>query len=95
MDEKDLQELRELVEFLRENGIAEFDLHRGEQQVRIKFAQPAVAGFDPAQMQQFAAAAAAAQVPVPVAAPVAAAAAEPPVAEEKLHEVKSPIVGTF
>lgn len=28
MEQKDLQELRELVEFLKENGIAEFDLHR-------------------------------------------------------------------
>ncbi len=47
MEKKDMQELRELVEFLRENNIAEFDLHRGEQQIRLKFATaaPAATGF--------------------------------------------------
>jgi acetyl-CoA carboxylase biotin carboxyl carrier protein len=94
MEEKDLQELRDLVGFLKDNGIAEFDLHRGEQHVRIKFAQAAVAPtFDAAQLQQFAAASAAAHAPLHTVAPAVA----PPVAtpEEKLHEVKSPIVGTF
>jgi len=101
MEEKDLQELRDLVAFLKENGIAEFDLHRGEQHLRLKFAQPVAAatGFDPAMLQHYAAAHAAA-APVaaaPVAAaPVAAAPVVPAAApEEKLHEVKSPIVGTF
>ncbi|MGI4854953.1 MAG: acetyl-CoA carboxylase biotin carboxyl carrier protein [Janthinobacterium lividum] len=94
MEQKDLQELRELVEFLKGNDIAEFDLHRGEQHVRIKFAS-AVAPqpmYAPAQLQHVVAAAA----PVPVAAPTAPAAA-PLAAEpaEQLHEVKSPIVGSF
>jgi acetyl-CoA carboxylase biotin carboxyl carrier protein len=98
MEEKDLQELRDLVGFLKDNGIAEFDLHRGEQHVRIKFAQAAAApAFDAAQLQQFAAASAAAHAPALAAAPVVSAAVAEPVAapEEKLHEVKSPIVGTF
>ena len=99
MEQKDLQELRELVEFLKENEIAEFDLHRGEQHVRIKFAQPAAPAFDPAHLQhlmasQHAASAAISPAPVPVAAAAPAAPAAP-VVEEKLHEVKSPIVGTF
>jgi acetyl-CoA carboxylase biotin carboxyl carrier protein len=96
MEQNDLQELRELVEFLKENEIAEFDLHRGEQHVRIKFAQPVAPTFDTAHLQSLmashAAAAPAASAPV-AAAPVVPAA--PVVAEEKLHEVKSPIVGTF
>jgi acetyl-CoA carboxylase biotin carboxyl carrier protein len=101
MEEKDLQELRDLVAFLKENGIAEFDLHRGEQHLRLKFAQPAGAApaFDPAMLHHYAAAHAApvAAAPAvtaapPVAATAPAAAAAP---EEKLHEVKSPIVGTF
>ena len=96
MEEKDLQELRDLVGFLKDNGIAEFDLHRGEQQVRIKFAQAAVAPtFDAAQLQHFAAASAAAHAPVVTAAPVAAAVEPVAAPEEKLHEVKSPIVGTY
>ena len=95
MEQKDLQELRDLVGFLKDNGIAEFDLHRGEQHVRIKFAQAAPA-FDAAQVQHFAAAPGPHSTPAPVQAPIQAAAA-PPAAEpeETLHEVKSPIVGSF
>ena len=95
MEQKDMQELRELVEFLRENNIAEFDLHRGEQHVRLKFASaaPAPAAFDPAHLHQLAAAHAAAPQITAAPVPVHAAAAAP--VEEKLHEVKSPIVGSF
>jgi acetyl-CoA carboxylase biotin carboxyl carrier protein len=94
MEQNDLNELRELVSFLKDNGITEFDLDRGEQHVHIKFAQavPAPVAFDPSHFAQFAAHAAPAMAPAPVApaaAPVAAAPAE------VLHEVKSPIVGTF
>ncbi len=40
MNQKDTQELKELIEFLKENGIGEFDLERGSDlKVRIKFAQ--------------------------------------------------------
>ena len=91
MEKKDMQELRELVEFLRENNIAEFDLHRGEQQIRLKFATaaPAPVAFETSHMHQFAAA-----TPQITAAPVPVTAPAAPV-EEKLHEVKSPIVGSY
>jgi acetyl-CoA carboxylase biotin carboxyl carrier protein len=100
MDGNKLNELRELVEFLKANEIAEFDMEQDDLKVRIKFAgEPAAAapagGFDMAQLSRLMASApAAAPVATAVAAPAAAAA---PVAEveEKLHEVKSPIVGTF
>lgn len=94
MEQNDLNELRELVSFLKDNGIAEFDLHRGEQHVHIKFAQaaPAPVAFDPSHFAQFAAAAAPVAAPAAVSAPVAAA---PAASAEVLHEVKSPIVGTF
>ena len=100
MEQKDLQELRELVEFLKGNDIAEFDLHRGEQHVRIKFAQPVAPAFDASHLHQLVAAQAAAApiASAPVAAAPAAVAAPPAAAVEpveKLHEVKSPIVGTF
>jgi acetyl-CoA carboxylase biotin carboxyl carrier protein len=96
MEQKDLQELRELVGFLKENEIAEFDLHRGEQHVRIKFAQPVVPSFDPAQLHALMASqAAVAATPAPVAVAAAPAPAPAAAVEEKLHEVKSPIVGTF
>src|ERR1700734_2443476 len=89
MDENNLEKLRELVEFLKANEIAEFETERAEGKLRIKFASaaPAVAaGFDAGQLARLMASAA----PVS-AAPVAAAAA----AEVALHKVKSPIVGTF
>ena len=99
MDGNKLEELRELVEFLKANGIAEFDMEQDDLKVRIKFAgEPAVApagGFDMAQLSRLMASA-------PAAAPAAAAPTGKSAAaelaaelEEKLHEVKSPIVGTF
>lgn len=98
MDGSTIDELRELVEFLKANGIAEFDVERPDLKMRIKFAgEPAVAtaGLDMAQLGRLMAAAPAAvpsagSISAPVAASVPVAAVE-----EVLHEVKSPIVGTF
>ena len=39
MKSEDMKELKELIEFLKENNIGEFDLERGELKIRIKFAQ--------------------------------------------------------
>jgi acetyl-CoA carboxylase biotin carboxyl carrier protein len=107
----DLQQLRELVEFLKANGIAEFDMERTDLKVRLKFAglQPS-AGMDMSHLASAIAAQGAAQaVPVAVpatlpgvqaaAAPAATTAAAAPAAEAGpeagAHIVKSPIVGTF
>jgi acetyl-CoA carboxylase biotin carboxyl carrier protein len=99
MDGNKLNELRELVEFLKANDIAEFDMEQDDLKVRIKFAgEPAapVAGFDMAQLSRLMASAPAAAPAHPASAPAAVAPAAPAAeAEEKLHEVKSPIVGTF
>jgi acetyl-CoA carboxylase biotin carboxyl carrier protein len=100
MDGNKLNELRELVEFLKANEIAEFDMEQDDLKVRIKFAgEPAVAaaGFDMAQLSRLMASAPAAAPAHPASAPAAAVASAAPAveAEEKLHEVKSPIVGTF
>src|SRR5580700_4453534 len=92
MDENKLEELRELVDFLKANGIAEFDMERAGLKVRIKFAGAAgPSAADLALARQMIAGAEGGSAPAPAAVP-AAAPAEP---EEKLHEVKSPIVGTF
>ncbi|HEY5056916.1 MAG TPA: acetyl-CoA carboxylase biotin carboxyl carrier protein [Acidobacteriaceae bacterium] len=94
-DGNNLEELRELVDFLKANGIAEFEMDRGEQKVRIRFesAVPASGGgLTPAQLAMLMGGANAAGT-VAAATPQASAAAAPE--EEKLHEVKSPIVGTF
>jgi acetyl-CoA carboxylase biotin carboxyl carrier protein len=99
MDGNKLDELRELVEFLKANEIAEFDMERDDLKVKIKFggAAPAAgapAGFDMAQLGRLMASAGAVSPAnaAPAAAPVPAA---PVPVQEVLHEVKSPIVGTF
>ena len=107
---KDLRELKELVEFLKASGIAEFEMERPDLKVGLRFAgeAPAAAtGIDPVQMAALLAAAKgsaapAAAAPVAAAAPIAlTAAAEPeaPAVEADpwagAHIVKSPIVGTF
>jgi len=103
MKSEDIQQLKELVAFLKENDIAEFDLDHGEMKVSLKFvsaivppAAPAPAAFDLAALARFAAPVAPAAIPAvhAAAAPAAPAAPVAP-AEEDLHVIKSPIVGTF
>ncbi len=88
MDSNKLKELRELVDFLKENGIAEFDMERTDLKVRIKFAGAAGASAADLALARQLAASATGSVPSPGEQPAAAD-------SEKLHEVKSPIVGTF
>jgi acetyl-CoA carboxylase biotin carboxyl carrier protein len=108
MDGKELQELRELVELLKVNGVGEFDMERDDLKVHLKF-QGAEPSLDLKQLTKLLAAAGGQQLaaPVPLAVaptPVAAApaasaapAAAPSAADPDagLHVVKSPIVGTF
>lgn len=93
------KELKELVEFLIEKDITEFELERGDVKVRIKRGTPAAPASE--RIIAVSAAPSAVHVPlasVPSAAPAApaAVAAEPasPPAEE-LHMTRSPIVGTY
>jgi len=94
------KELKELIEFLIEKDIAEFELERGDVKVKIKRAGEH--GPQTRAEMPFVALPAIPGVPVgapPLVAGVSASATVPaaaePVAEEKLHIVKSPIVGTF
>ena len=103
MNPEEMKELKELIEFLKENNIGEFDLERGELKVRIKFAQEG--GADVANMSQLLAALRASQAAAPVTLPTVQAASVPATTqsvatatesdEASLHIVKSPIVGTF
>jgi acetyl-CoA carboxylase biotin carboxyl carrier protein len=91
------KELRELIEFLIEKDISEFELERGDVKVRIKRGaadtntrfHPMVSGG--AEVP--------AALPIAAQAPAASVPASPPTrpaaVEEELHIVKSPIVGTF
>ncbi|WP_348266566.1 acetyl-CoA carboxylase biotin carboxyl carrier protein [Edaphobacter sp. DSM 109919] len=99
MDVNKLQELRELVEFLKANEIAEFDMEQDDLKVRIKFAgepQAAAGGVDLAHLSRLMASApAAASAPVAAVPAVVVESAPAAAPAETLHEVKSPIVGTF
>jgi len=95
------KEIKELIEFLIEKDIAEFELERGDVKLRVKRASehvmPVVAQFAappaPSAMPQTSAPPGVA-VP-PVSAGAKEAPKEVPVAEEGLHIVRSPIVGTL
>ena len=97
------KELKELIEFLIEKDIAEFELERGDVKVKIKRAADVSHGplpdsrFITVQPIPVAAApaATASSATVDLTANAAAPPAPAPVAEEALHIVKSPIVGTF
>jgi acetyl-CoA carboxylase biotin carboxyl carrier protein len=90
------KELKELIDFLVEKDITEFELERGDLKVRVKrgsesaivhMAPPAVPSPSPAAVAQPAVSAG--------APPVAPAAPAEPAEEAGLHIVKSPIVGTY
>ena len=96
------KELKELIEFLIEKDIAEFELERGDVKVKIKragehtvvhsHADPRYYAVAPPPMPAMEMSAAPATTPAAATAPPAAA---KPAQEEGLHTVKSPIVGTF
>jgi acetyl-CoA carboxylase biotin carboxyl carrier protein len=93
------KELKELIEFLIEKDIAEFELERGDVKVRIKRGVEHVAPA-PSAVPHFAvhvAPPAAGEASSAPAVPVvpAQSAAPAPVPEAGLHTVHSPIVGTF
>jgi len=93
MTPDEIEELKQLVEFLKDNGIGEFDFERADTKIRIKFGQGAPAVALPAALPWVPSVAAAAAISqAPAAAPAPAAEADD---EKNLHIVKSPIVGTF
>jgi acetyl-CoA carboxylase biotin carboxyl carrier protein len=95
-----LKELKELIEFLIEKEIAEFELERGDVKVRIKRAGEHMVVQGHGDPRFFAVPSAPPPAPIPGAAPstpaiAPAAAPAQPAAEESFHMVKSPIVGTY
>jgi acetyl-CoA carboxylase biotin carboxyl carrier protein len=95
MKPQDIADLKQLIEFLKEHKVAEFDLDRGDLKIRLKFnpAETSPAGLaDLARMIGSAPAAAAHATAIQQADAPAPEAVDP---EAGLHIVKSPIVGTF
>ena len=94
------KELKDLIDFLVEKDITEFELERGDVKVRVKRgAEPVVIPAPSMPLYPSIPSAAGATQPAP--GPTASAPATPatpaaePAEESGLHIVKSPIVGTF
>jgi acetyl-CoA carboxylase biotin carboxyl carrier protein len=97
-----LKEIRELIEFLNEQDIAEFELERGDVKIRIKRGvEAATPSTRETHYVTVPSAVPLASIPVDPGAPLSTESAKPvekkpePAPEENLHIVKSPIVGTF
>ncbi len=83
----DIRKIKKLIELLDESGVAEIEIHEGEESVRISRHSPA-----PAIVQQ------APMMMQPMQAPAAPAAAETSAPESEVisgHEITAPMVGTY
>ena len=91
----DLDEIKQILEMMREHELAEFELQRGGETLRLRKHSPAqwtgALPHAPAVVIQQPAAPA----PAPAAPPGEAAVLEPTSEDVDLAIVKSPIVGTF
>ena len=85
-----IEEIRELISVVNESGIAELEVQRGENRVRIRRTthRERSVGFNPIEVQH--------GVSAPPATPAAppTVSSAPPVPDNELL-IKSPIVGTF
>jgi acetyl-CoA carboxylase biotin carboxyl carrier protein len=84
-----IEEIQELIKIVNESGIAELELQRGENRVRIRRTQREYRATLPAMEVQPAISAAAPATGAP------ATQSAPPPSTENEQLVKSPIVGTF
>jgi acetyl-CoA carboxylase biotin carboxyl carrier protein len=101
MKPQDIADLKQLIDFLKEHGVAEFDLDRGDVKIRLKFSQPAGGPAGLGDLAQLLAQAPPAAPGASHVGPAAGSHAEPDHAASGvdpnagLHIVKSPIVGTY
>lgn len=99
MKPQDIEDLRQLIEFLKAHQVAEFDLDRGDLKIRLKFQQQAISSQGVAELARLLGSVPAAVAQAPIATTATAAASTPAAAAEDpdagLHFVQSPMVGTF
>jgi acetyl-CoA carboxylase biotin carboxyl carrier protein len=99
MKPQDIDDLKQLIEFLKEYQVAEFDLDRGDVKIRLKFNQPEASSAGLGDLARLLGSVRSAEAQVATAATHAAPQEAPaPVAldpDAGLHLVKSPMVGTF
>jgi len=88
----DIRKVKKLIELLEESGIAEIEIHEGEESVRIsRYSPSAPVAAMPAPMPLVAAPAAAAPPPAAASSETGSSSDSTPSG----HVVESPMVGTF
>jgi acetyl-CoA carboxylase biotin carboxyl carrier protein len=87
----DIAKIRKLVQLVSDSGVAELEVETDDLSIRIRNLAAAAAPV----ASPVAAAGPAAPGPAPAAAPPPVAEPAPAPAPSRLHEVRSPIVGTF
>ncbi len=99
MKQQDVDDLKQLIDFLKEYQISEFDLERDDLKIRLKFNQQAAAQSSLGELARLLNTVPQSAAPAPVAVAPQTASAAPqdaqPDSEAGLHVVKSPIVGTY
>ena len=82
------EEIQQLIRLAQDSGVAELEVQRGENRVRIRLAGAVAEVVAPAPVTIVAASAAATPPPAP-------AASDDPLTDPSVIIIKSPIVGTF
>ena len=95
MKPQDMKDLQELIEFLKQYQVAEFDLDRGDTKIRLKFAQPAAPSAGIADIATLRRSRPPHQLRARAFPSQRHRAAPPADPDAGLHIVKSPIVGTY
>ena len=97
MKPQDIAALKQLIEFLKEHKVAEFDLDRGDLKIRLKFNPAETSSAGLADLARLIASAPPAAPHVAAINPATQPASEHVAVDPEagLHIVKSPIVGTF
>jgi acetyl-CoA carboxylase biotin carboxyl carrier protein len=99
MKKQDIEDLRELIEFLKQHQVAEFDVDRGDLKIRLKFHphESGTAGLSELARLLKAAPPATAHASTAAGSSASAASTPEPAADPDagLHFLKSPIVGTY
>jgi acetyl-CoA carboxylase biotin carboxyl carrier protein len=99
MKKQDIEDLRELIEFLKQHQVAEFDVDRGDLKIRLKFHphESGSAGLSELARLLKAAPPAATHASASPGSSAPVASVPEPAADPDagLHLLKSPIVGTY
>jgi acetyl-CoA carboxylase biotin carboxyl carrier protein len=95
LNPEDMQDLKHLIEFLKDNQVAEFELDRGDVKVRLKFNQQETSISSLSDYARYLASAPSNGEQVAALRPVAESSASAVEPDGELHIIKSPMVGTF